>query len=111
MTVPIWTIFGQAIPAAATPALLYTVARGKQSNLETLTVCNQSAVATTFRVRIRRAGAVDAAEQYLYYDQSIAANTTYVHWWTLKLGTLDNVWVESASGTVSFNAFGQEVFA
>lgn len=111
MTVPIFYVLGQAIPAGATPTELFTVDQGRQVDVETVTFCNQVAGATTVRVSVRRTGVlVEQPEQFLYYDYALTGNTTYVHRWTIKLHTGDALWVESANGSVSFNAFGKIEF-
>jgi hypothetical protein len=109
MTVPIWRVLGQLIPAAATPGNLYTVGIGRQATLELLSMCNQGA-ATTARVSFRIAGAAADPSQYLYYDLALQPNDTFDHRGPMRLFTFDQVWVESASGLVSFGAFGLEEF-
>lgn len=109
MKVPVWRCLGQLAPAAAIETQLYAVAVGRQSTIETLACCNQGA-ATTVRIRVSVAGAPSDPSQFLYYDLALQPNDTFVHRGPTRLGTLDEVWVESASGDVSFTAFGQEEF-
>jgi hypothetical protein len=109
MTVPIFSVLGQLLPVAATPTQFYVVAIGRQTRVETITFCNQGA-ATTARLQVRVAGAGSSAFQYLYYDLALQPADTFVHRGPLLLFTADELWVESASGLVSFNAFGLEEF-
>ena len=68
-------VLAQLDAAATTEETLYTVPTGKES-LGKLSVCNRSASAATYRVRIKVANAADNDKQWRYYDQSVAANTT-----------------------------------
>jgi hypothetical protein len=97
------------IPSAANPSILYKVAIGRQCDLRTLTACNQS-TATTIKISVRMAGAAASSEQFLYYEYALSQNATLIHGYHTMLTTADEVWVESASGLVSFNAFGEEEF-
>lgn len=103
-----YPILGQAIPAAATPADLYTVGASIQTVGSTITVCNQS-TATTFRIAIRKAGATLTAKQYINYDSPLVANETKYITIGFTLQATDVITVQSASGSVSFNAFGSEI--
>ena len=109
MKVPIWRCLGQLEPTAANESLLYTVATGRQCNIDSIACCNQG-VATTVKIAVRIAGAASDPSQYIYYDLALQPNDTFVHRGPTRLGTLDEVWVESASGDVSFTAFGEEEF-
>lgn len=110
MTVPIWRILGQSMPGAAVLANAYTVAQGRQGTVETITCCNQAGAGDTIRIAVRIAGAAVGNQEFLYYDHSINANTTYVHHWPLAMFTGDELWVYSTNGTTSFNLFGREEF-
>lgn len=101
-----YKVLGQALPAAATATALYTPAA--QAIGSTLTVCNQSATATTYRIAIRVGGVALATNQYIAYDTPIAGNSTMT--WTigLSLGASDIVIVYATLATVSFALFGVE---
>lgn len=111
MTVPIWKVLGQLNPAVATPTRLYVVPVGRSTLVETLTVCNQDVAQAQFRISVRVNGAVADPSQFLYYDLTLLGNDTYVHNSPIRLFTADELWVESTTATVSFNAFGTEQFA
>lgn len=108
----VYKVLGQSNPSATTPTDLYTVPSGKQAVVSTITVCNQSASAGSYRIAVRPAGASLSAQHYIAYDISIAANDTTA----LTLGiTLDYssagdvVTVYASSANMSFSAFGSEV--
>lgn len=102
-------ILGQANPGATTLTDLYTVPAATSATVSTLTVCNRSATATSFRVSVAAAGAADALTQYLYYDQPIDANSTYAITIGMTLAATDKIRVYSTLATVTFCAFGVEV--
>lgn len=101
-------ILGQQKPSAATLTDLYTVPSGTNVVASTLTVCNQSATATTFRISVAVAGAADTAKQYLYYDVAIGGNDSFVTTIGITLSATDVVRVYNTLATLSFNLFGIE---
>jgi len=102
-------VLGQSIPSAATSTLFYTVPVSTSTVVSTLTVCNQSATPTSFRISIGIAGAVLSTAQYLYYDVPIEGNTTFAATLGITLATTDVIRVYATLGTLSFNAFGEEI--
>lgn len=102
-------VLGQSNPAATTLSDLYTVPANKVTTTSSLIVCNQAAVAGTFRVSVAVAGLADTAKQYLYYDTAIAANATFSAVLGLTLATTDVVRVYASSATMSFNLYGVEI--
>jgi len=101
-------VLGQSAPLAATLTTLYTVPGATQTVCSSITVCNRSATATTFRVAVRPAGAGISNEHYLYYDVTIAGNDTFVATIGLTLDATDVVSVYNTLATLSFNLYGQE---
>lgn len=102
-------ILGSVAPAAATSTTLYTVPAATSTTLSSITVCNTSANATSFRISVAAAGAALATNQYVYYDQTISGNSTYVATIGITLAATDVVRVYATLATLSFNAFGVEV--
>lgn len=102
-------ILGQESPAAATQVDLYTVPAATQSTISTLTVANRVSTATTFRISVAKAGAADALKQYIYYDQFLDGNSSFLVTIGMTLSATDVIRVYSANGSVSFNVFGIEV--
>jgi glucose-6-phosphate dehydrogenase assembly protein OpcA len=105
----VYKVLGQSNPAATTPTTLYTVPASTSAILSTVTVCNQAASATSFRIAIRPAGATLAVQHYVAYDVAIAANDTTCLTLGLTLATTDVVTVYSGTATMSFAAFGSEL--
>lgn len=100
---------GQAIPAAATLTALYTVPGATRTAVSTIVICNQGAATAKFRISIAIAGAADTPAQYIRYDVSVLPNDGFDVTIGVTLGPGDVIRVQSDTGTVSFNAFGDEV--
>jgi len=102
-------VLGQSAPAAATLVDLYTVPASTESVCSSLTVCNISAVETTFRMAVRPLGASISDEHYIYYDLPLAGHDTFVATVGLSLGATDVVSVYNTLSTLSFSLFGREI--
>jgi glucose-6-phosphate dehydrogenase assembly protein OpcA len=102
-------VLGQQNPSATTNTTLYTVPASTSTVVSTITVCNRSATATSFRVAIRPAGAAISNEHYIYYDVAIAGNDTFAATLGITLATTDVITVYATLATLSFNLFGQEI--
>jgi hypothetical protein len=101
-----YKILGQSKPNAATLTDAYTVPAATTATVSTITVANQSATATSFRVSVAVNGAADTAAQYIYYDIAISGNNTFAATIGLTLGAGDVVRVYNTLATCSFNIFG-----
>lgn len=98
----------QSKPSAATLTDIYTVPAATSSMCSTITVCNQSATPTAFRISIAPSGAADTASQYIYYDVAIPGNDTFAATLGFPLATTDKVRVYNTLATCSFSLFVQE---
>jgi alpha-tubulin suppressor-like RCC1 family protein len=103
-----YKVLGQINPAAATVTTLYTVPATVSAVVSTIVMCNQAATATTFSLSIRPAGATVDTKHYLNYNTAISANDTIPLTLGLTLAPTDVLTATSASGSVSFSAFGAE---
>jgi hypothetical protein len=101
-------VLGQSNPLAATLTDAYTVPGATATTVTSITVCNRSAVGTSFRVSVAVAGAADSNEQYIYYDVSIGGNDTFAATLGVTLGAADVVRVYATLATLSFNIYGIE---
>jgi hypothetical protein len=101
-------VLGQLNPSAATLTALYTVPALTNTVSSTITVCNRSATATTFRIAVSPAGAGISDEHYLYYDVSIPGNDTFATTIGISLEATDVIRVWATLATLSFNVFGIE---
>jgi len=104
-----YKVLGQSNPSATTATTLYTVPASTSCVVSTINICNQAGTAGTFRIAIRPSGAVLAAQHYLSYDTSIAANDSISLTIGITLATTDVITVYASSATMSFAAFGSEI--
>jgi glucose-6-phosphate dehydrogenase assembly protein OpcA len=104
-----YKVLGQSNPSATTATTLYTVPAATQTIVSTITVCNQTSTAGTYRVAVRVAGAALAANQYVAYDVSLPGNATDTLTLGVTLGATDVITVYASAATFSFNAFGSEL--
>ena len=104
-----YKVLGQVAPSAATLTTLYTAPASTQTVVSTISVCNQSASATTFRIAIRVAGGAISGEDYIAYDSAISGNNTTFITVGITLNATDVISVYSTAATVSFNVFGSEI--
>lgn len=104
-------VLGQAYPAGGTLTTLYTVPAqtSAAATCHSIAVCNRGTEQTTFRVSIAVAGAADTEAQYLYYDERLNANDTFIAAIGIELANTDVVRVQSGNGQCSFQLFGEEV--
>lgn len=99
----------QSVPSSATLTAAYTAGASTQAVVSTISVCNQSATATTFRLSVAVGGAADTPAQYIVFDAPLAGNETQAYTIGMTLAATDVVRVYSGNGQVSFVAFGVEI--
>jgi len=102
-------VLGQSTPSATTLTDVYTVPSVTSAVVSTITVCNRSGTATSFRISVAPTGAADTDAHYLYYDVAIEGNDTFAATLGLTLATTDKVRVYATLATLSFSVFGSEV--
>lgn len=101
-------ILAQTSPLSNTLTNLYIVPSGKSCSVSSITVCNAGAAAK-FRISAAPGGAGNTQSQYLYWDQDLEANSTFVITIGISLSTGDIIRVYSNNALTSFNIFGVEV--
>jgi hypothetical protein len=105
-----YKVLGQsADPLVASPVDLYTVGAGIQAVLSTLTVCNRTAAAITYRIAVRPSGATLANTHYIVFDASIAAKDTVTLTLGISLSATDVLTVGGSVVGLSISAFGVEI--
>ena len=104
-----YKVLGQSAPSATTNTDVYTVPSATSTVVSTITVCNRSAVAVTYRIAIRPAGASIANQHYIAYDIALAANDTTALTLGVSLATTDVVTVYASTANLTFNIFGSEI--
>lgn len=104
-----YKVLAQSAPSATTNTDVYTVGSGKSAVVSTITVCNRSASAATYRIAIRVAGSTLSNEEYIAYDATVSANDTIALTLGVTLAATDVVTVYASSANLSFNLFGSEI--
>jgi hypothetical protein len=104
-----YKVLGQSYPTAATATTLYTVPSATQTVVSTIAICNQGGSADTIRIAIRVAGSALSSEEYIAYEEAIAANSMMTITAGITLAATDVITIYSTAGTCSFNAFGSEI--
>lgn len=104
-----YKVLGQSNPAATTLTTLYTVPSATSAVVSTITICNQTATAATYRIAVRPAGASIAAQHYIVYGATVAASDTTALTLGITLATTDVVSVYASTANLSFSAFGSEI--
>lgn len=99
---------GKATPAATTLTVVYTVPAATAAVLSTITVCNRSATATTFRLSHALAGAADANDQYFAYDSPIAGNSSVHLTMGIAMAATDVLRAYVGAATVTILVWGEE---
>lgn len=106
----VYKILGQSRPANTSNADLITVGASKAQVISSLTVCNTTGSAATYRIFARIAGAAAAEGNAVAYDVAIAANDTVGLTLGLCLAATDKLTIRSGtSNALCFTAFGSEI--
>lgn len=103
-------ILGQVAPADTSNADLYTAGSGVQAIVSTISVCNLTGSAATFRIAVRPAAAQIASQHWLAYDVSLGANDSITLTLGITLAATDCLTVRSGTANaLAFSAFGVEI--
>lgn len=101
-------VLGQVNPSATTATTLYTVPSAKEAVISTITICNTTSSAATFRIAVRPAGASLATVHYNAYDVTVAASDTTALTLGITLAATDVITVYASTSTLVFHAYGDE---
>jgi hypothetical protein len=105
----VYKVLGQSNPTANTLTTIYTVPASTQTVISTVSICNQSANAATFRLAVQPTGTTIAAKHYINYDTPLPGNDTITLTIGMTLGNTDIISANTTSPNVSFSVFGSEI--
>jgi len=105
----VYKVLGQVAPSATTDTTLYTVPAATSTVVSTITVANRSAVAVTYRIAIRPAGASISTTHYIAFDASCPANDAILLTLGMTLAATDVMTVRASTADATFNLFGSEI--
>lgn len=103
-----YKVLGQAT-AATSNTTLYTVPSATEAIVSTISVCNLSSSAATFRIAVRPDGASIANQHYIVYGATVPASDSTMITVGLTLDAADVITVFASTSDVSFGAFGSEI--
>jgi hypothetical protein len=104
-----YKVLAQSAPSATTNTDVYTVGATKQTIISTVTICNRSASAATYRIAVRPDGDTLANEHYLAYDATVPANDTIALTLGITCDESDVVTVYTSTADLTFSLFGSEI--
>ena len=106
-----YKVLGRKHSVATTMEELYAVPSSTSAVISTITICNITSSAKTYRIAIKPAtGTTLASEHYIAYDTTIAANDTVALTLGITLATLNSIQVYASAATaLTFQAFGSEI--
>ena len=104
-----YKVLAQSAPLATTNTDVYTVGATKQTIISTVTICNRSASAATYRIAVRPDGDTLANEHYLAYDATVPANDTIALTLGITCDASDVVTVYASTADLTFSLFGSEI--
>jgi hypothetical protein len=105
-----YKILGQSNPAATTETVLYTSPALTSAVVSTITICNQTATAATYRIAVRpSADGSTAAKHWIVYGATVGASDTTALTLGLTLAAGDTLRVYGSTANLSFSAFGSEI--
>lgn len=102
-------VLGQAALAATTETTIYTTPAATSTIVSTVTVCNRSATATTYRLYVAVAGAGADNKQYIAYDAPLNGNDGVCLSLGITLAATDLLKAYAGAATVTVQAFGVEI--
>jgi len=101
-------VLGQVAPLATTETLLYTCPASTGTVISTITICNRTSTAATFRISVAVGGGATVNKDYIYYDLTLGGNDTFAATFGITLAATDKVQVYASTANLSFSAFGEE---
>lgn len=109
----VYKVLGRIAAAATTDESLYAVPSATEAVVSTIVVANRAAAARTYRIAIKPTSATTiAAEHYIAYDVTIAANDSVALTLGITLAATNTIVVyASAASSLTFQAFGSEITA
>ncbi len=102
-------VLGQATPST-TATSIYSPDSGNVGIIKTIVVCNTTAGALTFRIFLDDNGTTYSTATALFYDVSIAANTSLIYNVYIPMNDSNgNLAVRSSATGVAFTVSGAEI--
>jgi len=107
-----YKVLGQSSPSSQTYTELYQVPAGKEAVLSTITVCNATASATSYRLGITAsatAASAIALSEIIAFNATVPANDTSALTLGITLNDRRKLIGYGNSASVVFGVFGSEI--
>lgn len=104
-----YKILGQSNPNANTTTNVYVVPSLTSTVVSTISICNQSNLATRFSLAVRPNSEALANKHFISFNTSLPANDTIKLTWGITLSQNDIIVANVESSSVSISAFGSEI--
>jgi hypothetical protein len=105
-----YTILGQRNPTANVLTSLYQVPAGNSAVISSINISNLDANAAAFSIAANLSGAVTANANFLAWRVAIPGNDSIALSLGVTLNASSQLSVNSNTSTVSFSAFGTELY-
>lgn len=103
-----YKVLGQ-VTAATSDTTLYTVPSATEAIVSTISVCNLSGSAATYRIAVRPDGASIENKHYIVYGATVPASDATMLTVGITINASDIITVFASTSSVSFSAFGSEI--
>ena len=105
-----YTILGQTNPAANTLTRLYGVPAGNSAVISSINIANLDANAAAFSIAANVSGVATSNANYLAWRVAVPGNDSISLSLGVTLNASSQLSVNANSSTVSFSAFGTELY-
>ena len=105
-----YTILGQANPTANTLTKLYGVPAGNSAVISSINIANLDANAAAFSIAANVSGVATANANYLAWRVAVPGNDSISLSLGITLNASSQLSVNANTSTVSFSAFGTEMY-
>jgi hypothetical protein len=105
-----YKILGQINPTANTQTTLYTAPASNQTVVSTVIICNQSAVAGTFKLALIPSGQSLSTSRYISFDTQAPSNDSVMLTLGLTMASGDSIVANVSSSNFSVSAYGSEIY-
>jgi hypothetical protein len=105
----VYKVLGQVNPSATTASALYTNPAATETVISTITVCNLSSSAATYRLFVRPNDETLANKHYIAFDSTVGGNDTVALTLGITTDELDVLYCYASTASVAFGVFGTQI--
>ena len=104
-----YKVLGQINPAANTLSNVYTVPSATQAVISTITICNQTALNSSYSIAVAPNAEEDNTKHYIIRGGVVPAADSIAITLGLTIDAGDQVRANTNNNSVSFSIFGSEI--